>query len=123
MSLRYLYDIESISLRHCNDVIVTIWIRHQIHIVATLNPYYNIIDMDSTLQRYGFDVKIVIISMSNPYGNDIVTTLSFRYGFDIAMIWIQCRIHMVTITSLRCCNDMDSTSCRYRNDIKSISKR
>ena len=79
--------------------------------------------MDSTLQQYGFDVKIIIILMSNLYGNDITTALSFRYGFNIAMIWIRCQIHMVTITSLRYHNDMDLTSYRYRNNIESISKR
>src|SRR6266540_2393139 len=39
MSLRYLYDVESIWLQYRDDIIVTIWIRHRIHIVAMSNPY------------------------------------------------------------------------------------
>src|SRR6266498_2154762 len=68
--------------------------------------------MDSTSQRYGFDVEIVIISMSNPYGNDIAMALSYRYRFDIATIWIRHR------------NDMDSMSNPYGNDnVVTMSQR
>ncbi len=136
-SQRYGFDVKiiiiSMSNTYWNDniimmlqrygfdvVMISIWCR--IHMVMISWQHYHF-DMDSTSQWYGFDVEIVIISMLNPYGNDIVTALSFRYGFDIATIWIRCRIHMVTITLLRCYNDMDSTSYRYRNDIESISKR
>src|SRR6266498_393470 len=121
MSNTYRNDnVVTMSQRYGFDV-VTISIRCRIHMVTISRRHYRF-DMDLISQQYGFDVEIVIISMSNPYGNDIAMALSFRYRFDIATIWIQCRIHMVTIMSLRCRNDMDSTSYRYRNDIESISK-
>src|SRR6266498_1311266 len=69
-------------------------------------------DMDSMSLRYVYDVKIVIILMSNPYGNDIAMALSFRYRFDIATIWIRHR------------NDMDSMSNPYGNDnVVTMSQR
>jgi len=50
--------------------------------------------------------------MSNPYGNDIVMALSFRYRFDITTIWIRYR------------NDMDLMSNPYGNDnVVTMSQR
>ncbi len=79
--------------------------------------------MDSTSQRYGFDVEIVIISMSNTYRNDNVVTMSQRYGFDVVTISIRCQIHMVTISWWHYHFDMDLTSQRYGFDVVTISIR
>src|SRR6266540_7085191 len=98
------------SLRYCNDVIVLIWIRHRN-------------DMDSMSKSLSFRCQIYMVTISRWHYHFDIDSTSQRYGFDIATIWIRCRIHMVTITSLRCRNDMDSTSYRYRNDIESISKQ
>ncbi len=77
--------------------------------------------MDSTLQWYGFDVEIIIISISNLYSNDITTALSFWYEFDIVTIWIRCRIYTEMIMLSWYCYHMDLTSYRYCNNIKSTS--
>ena len=79
--------------------------------------------MDSTSQRYGFDVEIVIISMSNTYQNNNVIMMSQRYGFNVITIFIRCRIHMVTISRWHYRFNMDSTSQRYGFDVEFISKR
>src|SRR6266498_2828660 len=98
------------SLRYRNDVIVSIWIRHRN-------------DMDSMSKSLSFRCRIHMVTISRWHYRFDMDSTSQRYGFDIATIWIRCRIHMVTIMSLRCRNDMDSTSYRYRNDIESISLR
>src|SRR6266540_1697666 len=101
MSLRYLYDVESISLRHRNDIIVTIWIRHRIHIVAMLNLYRNDNAIAISLP-YGFDIEMITISTSNPY------------RCDIKSISLRCRIHIDNVTiRIQCRYDMDSMSNPY----------
>ncbi len=111
MSNTYQNDnIVTMSQRYGFDV-VTISIRCRIHMVTISRRHYRF-NMDLTSQRYEFDVKIVIISMSNPYGNDIVMALSFRYGFDIATIWIRCYYDVTTIW-IRHCIDIIMTSNSY----------
>src|SRR6266498_4138349 len=79
--------------------------------------------MDLTSQQYGFDVKIIIILMLNLYGNDIVTVLSFRYGFDIISIWIRCRYDIYMMSNPYHCDIVMTLSLPYGFDIESISLR
>src|SRR6266498_2370194 len=91
--------------------------------MVTISRRHYRFDMNSTSQRYGFDVEIIIISMSNTYRNDNVVTISQRYGFDVITISIRCRIHMVTISQRHYRFDIDSMSLRYLYDVESISLR
>ncbi len=71
--------------------IATISNRYWIDIVATSNPYRNDFDVESTSKRGCYDKDSTLASTSYQYHYDIVTTLSFRYGFDVATISIRCR--------------------------------
>ena len=73
--------------------------------------------MNSTSQRYGFDVKIVIILMLILYGNDIVMALSFRYKFDITTIWIRYHYDIYTMSNPYSNDNVIMMSQRYGFDI------
>src|SRR6266498_3313357 len=65
------------------------------NIESILNRYRNDFDVESTSKRGCYDKDSTLASTSYQYHYDIVTTLSFRYGFDVATISIRCRIHIV----------------------------
>ncbi len=71
--------------------IATISNRYWINIVTTSNPYQNDFDVKSTSKRGCYDKDSILALTLYQYHYDIITTLSFRYGFDVATIWIRCQ--------------------------------
>src|SRR6266498_2365067 len=101
MSLRYLYDVESISLR-C-----------RIHIETIMPSRYRY-HMDSTLYRYRNDIE----SISLRHRNDAIILICIRHrndnDFDIESISLRCRIHIDNVMiRIQCRYDIDSMSNPY----------